>query len=32
MGLQNKESVPTVQLRTLKMKSLSEDHFVDVGL
>lgn len=32
MGLQNKGSVPAVQTRTLGMKSLSEDHFVDVGL
>lgn len=32
MGLQNKKSVPIIQLRTLNIKSLSEDNFVDVGL
>lgn len=32
MGLQNKESVPIIQLRALKIKSLSEENFVDVGL
>lgn len=32
MGLQNKESVPISQLRTVKIKSLSEDNFINVGL